>query len=288
MKMPLRSRRFTLCAEDFGQSRPINAAIIELIRVWRIGATSAMSQGPAWPEGARALRDYQQLTDVGLHLNLTHRFDGQKGTRPLAWWLLAAPRGWIKREQVRDSFLSQIDLFFTHFGRLPDYLDGHQHVHAFPVIREVTTELISECWRGRPRPWVRTPDCLLDSGDIALKGWVLKRAARGFADHVARDGLRHTKKFAGLYSLDPASDYPKLMRRWLHQLPSGTMLMCHPGHQTYDLNDPIREARYAEYQYLNYRGLSDDCAAADVSLVKFADLEASSPSADSRFPATRY
>lgn len=288
MKMPLRSRRFTLCADDFGQSKPINAAIIELIRVWRVGATSVMSQGPAWPEGACALRDYQQLTDVGLHLNLTHRFEGLEGTRPLIWWLYAASRGKLQRAQLRAAFLSQIDLFVRHFGRLPDYLDGHQHVHSFAGIREVLTELIDECWKDRPKPWVRAPDCLLDSGDMAIKGWVLKRAARGFAAHLSAHGLRYTKKFAGLYGLDPAANYPKLMGRWLHQLPSGTLLMCHPGHKTYDLSDPIREARYEEYQYLNYRGLTDDCSSADVSLVKFADLDATSPAADSRFLPARY
>lgn len=288
MKMPLRSRRFTLCADDFGQSRPINTAIIELIRVWRVGATSAMSQGPAWPEGARALRDYQQLTDVGLHLNLTHRFEGLPNIRPLLWWLFAVSRSKVERAQVRDAFRSQIDLFVKHFGRLPDYLDGHQHVHAFPILREVLTELVDEYWKDRPRPWVRAPDRLLDSGGAPLKSWVLKRAARGFTAHLEREGLRYTKKFGGLYALDPAADYPKLMRRWLHQLPSGTLLMCHPSHKTFDLSDPIREARYEEYQYLNYRGLTDDCLAADVSLVKFADLEATSPAADSRFLSARY
>lgn len=283
MKMPLRRRRFTLCADDFGQSGPINAAIIELVRVWRIGATSVMSQGPAWPEGARALRDYHHLTDVGLHLNLTRRFEALDSTRPLIWWLYAAPRGKVDREQVRAAFLSQIDLFVKYFGRLPDYLDGHQHVHSFTDIREVLTEVIAECWKDRPRPWVRAPDCVLDSCGVPLKGWVLRRASRGFSEHAAREGLRYTKKLAGLYALDPAADYPRLMKRWLHRLPSGTVLMCHPGHQTYDLSDSIREARYAEYLYLNYRGLSDDCLSADVSLVKFADLEATSPQADSRF-----
>lgn len=273
MKMPLRSRRFTLCADDFGQSRAISDAIIELVRVWRIGATSVMSQGPAWPDGARALKELQHLTDVGIHLNLTHRFPGHAGSRPLPWWLFAAPRGLVNRAQIRSSFLTQIELFTQHFGRLPDYLDGHQHVHAFPVIREVLTEVIAECWRGNDKPWVRAPDCLLDSGGVPLKGWVLKRATRGFAAHAEAEGLRYTKKFGGLYALDALSGFPKLMQRWLHDLPSGTLLMCHPGRRTFDRTDPIADARYEEYQYLMNRGLSDDCAAADVSLVRFADLE---------------
>ncbi len=274
MKMPLRSRLFTLCADDFGQSEKINAAVIELVRVQRLGATSAMSQGPAWAQGAREIRDYLKVVDVGLHLNLTHRFSSETLARPLEWWLLAAPRGWIKRQAVRDTFLRQVELFERYLGRLPDYVDGHQHVHAFPLIREILTEVIAECWRGQPQPWVRAPDCLLDSGGVPFKAWVLKRATRGFAAHISAAGLNYTRQFAGLYALTSAAPFEKLMHRWLHQLPSGTLLMVHPGHQAFDHSDPIAAARFNEYQYLTTRALSDDCQSADASLVRFGELAA--------------
>ena len=274
MKMPLRSRLFTLCADDFGQSEKINAAVIELIRVRRLGATSAMSQGPAWPLGARELRPYLDVVDVGLHLNLTHRFTSETMVRPLAWWLLAAPRGWIHRQAVRDTFLRQVELFDRYLGRLPDYLDGHQHVHALPVVRDILTEVIDACWRGQPRPWVRAPDCLLDAGGVPFKAWVLRRATHGFAEHVAAAGLRYTRQFGGVYALSSGAPFPKLMRRWLHQLPSGTLIMVHPGHEAFDKTDPIADARFMEYQYLNTRALSDDCLSADASLVRFSELPA--------------
>ena len=274
MKYPLRSRLFTLCADDFGQTRPVNEAILELVRCYRVGAVSVMSQGPAWPEGARALKDCQHMADIGLHLNLTHRFEGAKSIRPLLWWLFAAPRGYIRRDAVRAAFQSQIDEFVKYFGRLPDYLDGHQHVHAFPVIREVLTGLIADNWKDQPKPWVRAPDCLVDSGRVPLKAWILRRATRGFAEHAAAAGLRYTERFGGLYALISGAGFPKLMRRWLNELPSGTLLMVHPGKESYDQSDPIAAARLDEYNYLNSIEFANDAIAADASFVKFSKLPA--------------
>ena len=88
-------RRLTFCADDFGQTEQINLAVIELILAGRLGATSVMSQGPAWPQGARQLKQCEPLADIGLHLNLTHRFEGQAAARPLPYWMLAAPLGLI-------------------------------------------------------------------------------------------------------------------------------------------------------------------------------------------------
>ncbi len=274
MKYPLRSRLFTLCADDFGQSEAINQAIVELVRCYRLGAVSVMSQGPAWPEGARALKECQHMAEIGLHLNLTHRFAGSPSIRPLLWWLLAAQRGWIRRDAVRAAFQAQIDRFVAHLGRLPDYLDGHQHVHAFPVIRDVLTELIDDNWKDQPRPWVRAPDCLLDSGRVPLKAWVLRRAARGFAAHLMQAGLQHTRQFGGLYALSAGGSFAKLMRRWLHELPSGTVLMVHPGKQSFDHSDPIGEARFEEYDYLRSREFAQDAMSADASFVRFSQLPA--------------
>lgn len=267
-------RLFTLCADDFGQSASINDAIVELIRCQRLGAVSVMSQGPAWPDGARALDECQQAADIGLHLNLTHPFPDSLPVRPLAWWLVAAPLGWVRRGEVRAAFQSQIDAFVKHFGRLPDYLDGHQHVHALAVIREVLTEVIAENWRGQPQPWVRAPDCLLDSGRVPLKAWVLRSATRGFAKHLQRSGLRHTRRFGGLYALDAEADFAGLMGSWLHELPSGTLLMVHPGKESHDLDDPIGAARVVEYNYLKSSELAQHAASAGACFVRFSQLPA--------------
>lgn len=261
-------RVLTLCADDFGQSAAINEGILTLLEMNRLGAVSVMSQGPAWAECASALIQYRQTADLGLHLNLTHRFGAEPATRPLGAWLLAAPLGWIDRAAVRDTFRRQIDLFVQQVGHLPDYLDGHQHVHAFASIRLVLTEVVAEYWQGPQQPWVRAPDQLLDDGGVPLKAWVLRTAARGFASSLAGAGLRYNAGFAGLYGLTTDVDFAALMQGWLRQLPSHTLIMVHPGVRSEDISDPIRAVRVAELEYLRSDAFAAQLRSSSVRLAR--------------------
>lgn len=268
-----RPRRLALCADDFGQSKEISDGIIELIACRRVCATSVLTEGPDWPASAYRLQRYQDRADVGIHLNLTHPFDNTRGNRPLIYWLLLTQLGLVSRKWVLQRFLDQIDLFVKYFDRLPDFIDGHQHVHAFPVIRQAMLEAIQLRWpEGSGKPWIRTPDRLVDSGGTFLKALVLRAACRGFARFVEKNGLRITKKFGGLYALDPQARFDRRMRSWLHKVPSGTLLMVHPGKPTVDYNDPISDARSAEFGYLAGVRFAEDCHSGGVQLVRFAQL----------------
>ena len=264
--------RFALCADDFGLSSAVNDGILDLIRSSRVRCTSVLSQGPAWPGGAGALRELRGTTEVGLHLNLTRRFDGARTIRPLSWWLFAAPLELVDTKPLRAAFISQIEPFTRHFGRLPDFVDGHHHVHALPILRDVLTEVIAECWRGMRRPWVRAPDCLLDQGGSPLKSWIVRQATDGFADHVENAGLRCTRHLGGIYSPGPGTSFAQRMRGWLHQLPGETLIVVHPGRERRDPLAPSAARRFEQYQYLSDHRLSDDCASANASLVRFCDI----------------
>jgi predicted glycoside hydrolase/deacetylase ChbG (UPF0249 family) len=266
-------RTLTLCADDFGQSTDINQGILALLSLKRLAAVSVMSQGPAWALGAPALKEHQQTADIGLHLNLTHRFDSDTYVRPLAAWLVSAPLGWVDRQAVRDTFRQQIDLFVKHLGRLPDYLDGHQHVHAFAVIREIVVEVIAEYWQAQAKPWVRAPDQLIDNGRVPFKAWVLRTATSGFTAHLDNAGLLYPAGFAGLYALTLAANFPERMAGWLRQLPTGTLIMVHPGERSSDISDisdPIRDARYAELQHLQSLQFADRLQSAGVRLARLS------------------
>lgn len=267
------NRLLTLCADDFGQSAAINQGILQLLQLDRLHAVSVMSQGPAWAVGAPALNEFREGVDIGLHLNLTHRFGNDIHARPLSVWLLRAFSGGIDQRAVRDTFRRQIDLFVQQLGRLPDYLDGHQHVHAFPGVREVLPELISEYWQATNPPWVRAPDRLIDDGRVPFKAWVLRRATRGFVERLEHTGLRYNTGFAGLYALTPSADFVQLMQEWLHSLPTNTLMMVHPGEQSDDTHDPIRTARYIELEYLRGAAFGEQLRAAGVTLARLASFK---------------
>ncbi len=66
------TRSLVLCADDFGLADGINRAILELIDLGRLSATSCMTTMPAWTEGAAAaLIARHDRAALGLHFNLT-------------------------------------------------------------------------------------------------------------------------------------------------------------------------------------------------------------------------
>ncbi len=276
---PIVQRRLSLCADDFGQSAAINAGVLSLLASGRLQATSVMSEGPVWPEGAARLKALLSSTnpqaDVGLHLNLTHPFEGAVLARPLPHWLFSCTLRLASKQDVRDSFLRQVEAFVRHYDRLPDYLDGHQHVHAFPVVRDAVMEIIDQCWQGQAvRPWLRVPE-RLTGGDAAFKAFVLRASTRGFGALAESHGLRTTPAFGGLYSLQPDDGFEGRIKRWLRESPDGTLIMCHPGltnREAPDASDPIALARAVEYAYLSGEAFLDDCARSGVMLVRHSAL----------------
>jgi len=261
-------KALTLCADDFAQSPAISAAILELIARQRIAATSVMSQSPLWPALAGELAGLAEKADIGLHFNLTHPFTDE--ARPLSYWLLKSQARQLSRTCLRDSLLKQIDRFTEHFQRLPDFIDGHQHVHALPVIRGALFEAVSLRWTGGERPYLRTPDHLGHAGDSWLKALVLKGVSKGFARHADSLGFATTPCFAGLYSLSPRTNFAELMQRWLALCPDGSLLMCHPGHAASDSADPIGAARALEYRYLSSERFDEDCQQNAVVIRRFS------------------
>ncbi|MBV8045736.1 MAG: ChbG/HpnK family deacetylase [Paludibacterium sp.] len=259
-------RRLILCADDFAQSPGISRGILALIDAGRLSATSVFAPSPCWPEFATELAT--RPVDAGLHVNLTEALG--MPTRGLGYWLLASQLRLLSRARLRDCILNQIDAFTEQLGRLPDYLDGHQHVHALPVVRQALTDAIARRWPESHRPYVRRPDRLASLGDSGFKGKVLRTCVAGFSAHLRRQHLDGPDWFAGLYSLTPGADFAALMRHWLDMAPDGALIMCHPGLAD-PLPDPIAVTRPLEYAYLMSERFAADRAACDVRLARYRD-----------------
>ena len=53
------------------------------------------------------------------------------------------------------KLITQWNHFIEATGKTPDFVDGHQHVHQFPVIRDVLVEFLNQ---QRFDGWVRNLD----------------------------------------------------------------------------------------------------------------------------------
>jgi predicted glycoside hydrolase/deacetylase ChbG (UPF0249 family) len=248
------SRRIWLCADDYGISPGVNRAIRDLIENGRLNATSAMVVGPAiGRDEANALKDAAKANPrcaIGLHVTLTAPFRPlTMHFRPVEGSLFLSHTTLLRRglmgrldsELIHTEVLEQLSAFVHLFDRPPDFVDGHQHAQLFPGVRTAflaavkeaaPTAWIRQC--GRDRPWAQRLDspkaCVLD----ILSTQFRKRA------------------FAGAYDFSQQPDFGALMAQFLHGMPEGGVVMCHPGFVDDVLIslDPLTIQREREYAFL--------------------------------------
>ena len=134
-------RRIAVCLDDFGLHEGVNDAALALADLGRLTAISCMVGAPAWRSGAPSLaRLDPQHIDVGLHLDLTQHPLAPASHRPLPVLVALSAARLIERRRLLAEINAQLDAFEQEMGRPPAHVDGHQHVHQFPVIRELLIE----------------------------------------------------------------------------------------------------------------------------------------------------
>jgi hypothetical protein len=274
-------RRIWLCADDYGISPGVNAAIRELISRGRINATSVMMPAPNFGSDEAAALDTlnsgEKRAALGLHVTLTGPFkpisegftplhDGR--FLPLNDLLRAAMSRRLQSELLVIEIASQVRTFIDAFGRPPDFLDGHQHVHLFPQVRDAFLKVIAE---GAPDSWVR--QCgrarpvrrLHDRKALTLD--ILSVAFRRKARQL---GIAFNPAFAGTYSFNAKAKFAKLFPRFLSGLPDGGLVMCHPGFVDAELKalDPLTTLREHEFAFFNSEAFPKALAEHGVALAR--------------------
>jgi chitin disaccharide deacetylase len=266
------TRQVTLCADDYGLSRGIDAAIDALARRGRLNALSCLTNAPAWPIDGPQWATSLPGVAVGLHLNLTEGHPLSAALRErwpalpsVQTCIVAAHLGRLPLSAVSDELAAQWDAFVAVTGRAPDFVDGHQHVHHLPGVRNLVLDWV----RRQPRP-----PALRSTGRVIGPGSPVKRLAiewtggRALARALARQtAVAHNRALLGVYDfVDP--DYRRLMRSWLARVPAeGSLIFCHPGQRSPDAaGDAIAAAREREWAYLGSDEFAADLQAAAVTL----------------------
>lgn len=257
-------RTIWLCADDYGISPAVDGAIRELILRRRINATSVMVASPHFnADEAQALdlvNSGEKRAALGLHVTLTAPFrplsEGFAPLRdgcfpPLREMARLAITRRLRFELLVIEVATQLRAFLAAFGRLPDFIDGHQHIHLFPQVRDAVLTVVAEAapraWVrqcGRARSWRRLHD---------REQLVLDVLSLGFRHRAARHGISTNPAFAGSYDLASRTDYARLFPRFLAGLPHGGLIMCHPGIADTALKnlDPMTTQREREYEFFD-------------------------------------
>ena len=266
MMVEVLPRPIWLCADDYGISESVDKAIRDLLMRGRINATSVMVAAPSFhrAEAAslNAINAGTRRIAIGLHVTLTGPFRPMspdfRPTRAGQFLSLTEmlARGMLRlldRNRLALEIATQLKAFVAMFGRTPDFIDGHQHVHLFPQVREALLAVVKE---NAPLAWVR--QCGRASNGSARfadrKAMVLDVLSAKFRALAAAQGIKTNPAFAGAYDFASATgaDFAQLFPGFLKELPAGGVVMCHPGFVDAELErlDPLTTLREREYAYL--------------------------------------
>lgn len=257
-------RRIWLCADDFGISSSVNTAIRDLVVRGRLNATSVLVVAPSFYRSEavslNVLNSVAPRVAIGLHVALTAPFrPSSKGFAPVrdgAFLPLASTFRYaalrrFRRDALVSEIRSQLQTFIDTFGRAPDFVDGHQHVHLLPQVGETLLQVVKDM---APGAWVRQCGRAipLAARFADRKGLLLDIFSYRFRRRAGALGLRTNPAFAGTYEFGDEADFATLFPRFLEGLPDGSVLMCHPGFVDAELRrlDPLTTLREKEYAFL--------------------------------------
>jgi predicted glycoside hydrolase/deacetylase ChbG (UPF0249 family) len=261
---PSPGSRIWLCADDYGIAPGVSEAIRRLIARRRINATSVMTVAPHFDADAAtalaALNAEEPRAAIGLHFILTAPFvPASEGFAPLCEGRFLPLGAMMRRslarrlhgERLAAEIRTQLRIFRETFGRLPDFVDGHQHIHLFPQVRDALLKVVTE---AAPNVWVRqcgrAPSARHVGGRKAL---VLDLLSLRFRRKAARRGIRVNPAFAGAYAFTAQADFTALFSRFLTGMPDGGLIMCHPGLVDAALEklDPLTTLREREFAFFD-------------------------------------
>jgi predicted glycoside hydrolase/deacetylase ChbG (UPF0249 family) len=239
-------KKILLCADDFGLNASVNQGILNLIDQGKLGATSCMTTQALWPAAGAELKKRRHQVQCGLHLNFTENTG--VGLQKL---MCQAFLNQLNPSQLISEIKQQIEAFKTVMGDLPDFIDGHQHVHHLPQIRQALMQVYAEYYPEKSA-WIRVsaqPHFAQNFRSIK-QAIIACSGAMTLRKILEQKGIPHNTTFAGIYSFNPNVDYAVLLKKFIKESQDSGIIMCHPGLESDEVNDTIYQTRVLEYQVL--------------------------------------
>ena len=268
-----------LCADDYGQAPAISEGICQLIQQNRLSAVSCLVNTAFWQEHAQWLKPFKDKIDIGLHLNFT---EGRALSAPyikaygesLQTLSQLIPNVFLRQldpKILKVEIHAQIEAFINALGFLPCFIDGHQHVHQFPLIRESLIEVYADYFKDQTSymRWVNEKIKMADFLFNHKKIIINLLGARTLKKLLIQYNIPHNQSFAGIYSFRGRQSFPQLFPQFLREISNKGIIMCHPGLPDHHPTDKIEPNRGEEYQYLIGDQFIRDCQLNQVSLGRF-------------------
>lgn len=259
-------KRLFLCADDYGQNSAISQAIIALHQQARLSATSCLTTFFDWKSHAATLAPLKDALFIGLHFNLTEGTLLTTNVHSIGDLLIRTHLRAVAQSTVQKELHAQLDQFEAGLQQLPDFIDGHQHVHQFPVVRNALVAVYQERL-SHSKIFIRNTAAPFYWNDI--KNAILQiSGARALRTLLLKKNIPHNATFAGTYSFHQSENFSTIFCERLKDVGDQGLVMCHPGLNADDTHDPIASARLKEYQYFSSEQFIVDCRDAGVDIIR--------------------
>ncbi len=241
---------FILNANDYGLHAPGDQAIQALAEQGVVTSTTAMVRSSRWPVAARELRGL--AIDVGLHLDFNSEFVYAPSGRAVSSIIVDCWLRRLKPVTLRTQITEQFDQFEQAMGAMPAVIDGHQHVHQFPQIRDALFDVLAKRYSA-VKPAIRI--CISRRNRGVKAAIITALGGPTLASMATSSNCSVNSDFSGVYGFAENADLAGLWKQWLSGAngeftPSRPLLIaCHVSTERVN-EDVIGAARVAEYRWL--------------------------------------
>ena len=143
---------------------------------------SCLATHAHWPQSAPLAAGWPASVDVGLHFNLTEGAPLSPALRAhwqrfpsLSALIMAAHLRRLPLAAIDAELQAQLDAYAAARGAPPDFIDGHQHVHALPGVRRLVLAAARSIGRSTA---VRSTGRVIGPG-FAVKRWLIAHTGGG-------------------------------------------------------------------------------------------------------------
>jgi len=271
-------KQIILCADDYSQNPGISQGILKLLQEKRLSATTCMTNSIYWTVHGAWLKAFTGKADIGLHLNFTEgkplspalslAQDGEFISLPQL--MIRAGLRRLNGQAITHELNAQLDAFVAVMGQLPDFIDGHQHIHHLPIIRDRLLEVYKDRLQANGT-YLRS---VITSCSSLKKAALQFTGAYTFKKQLIKYKTPHNTSFSGVYQFRDNINYRKLFLGFLQEINNGGLIMCHPGllvdHSTAN-HDPINKNRAIEFQYLSSHDFTQDCQDNAIQISRYSN-----------------
>jgi predicted glycoside hydrolase/deacetylase ChbG (UPF0249 family) len=205
--------QLSISADDFGKSKKANQNILELVKAGKIQRVSVLVDGLIKKSEPRELLGSKVKLDIHLVLPGTdYKKEQNKVIRRTFVFLGRLIAGKTTLNKVEKSWERQIKKFKKIFGKKPQGLNSHEHVHFFPPYFKIALRLSKKY----KIPHIRSASKkVINSGNkigrvLTILNGISKKSRTGYDYLTCLDWIGNFEKFS-------------------KNLPKGTIeIICHP------------------------------------------------------------